>query len=97
MFVQQINFATDDRDGLLALADEWSADALGSGTALRGGLGADTDRPGHYSWIVYFDSAEAAGQNSDRPETAAFAERFSAMCTEGPTFTNLDIVRRWPE
>lgn len=32
-------------------------------------------------------------RNSGMPETAAFAERLSALCTSGPTFRNLDVVR----
>jgi hypothetical protein len=31
--------------------------------------------------------------NSARPETAAFAEKLSALCTSGPAFHNLDLVR----
>ncbi len=97
MFIQQINYVTDDPDGVLALAAEWADDSINKGTVVRTGIGADVDKPGHFSWIVYFDSAEAARQNSERPETAAFSERFAAMCTESPTFRNLDLVRRWPE
>lgn len=96
MFVQQINFATDDPDGVLALAAEWADDAVNLGNVVRTGIGADADHPGHYAWIVYFESADAARHNSGRPETTAFSERFAAMCTEGPTFRNLEIVRHWP-
>ncbi len=96
MFVQQIDFATADTEGVLALAAEWAEDAMGKGAVAQTGIGADVDDPGHFVWMVYFESAEAARRNSDRPETAAFAERFTAMCTEDPTFRNLDVVRRWP-
>lgn len=96
MFVQQINFATDDPEGMVALADEWAEDAMSKGTVVRTGLGADIDHPGHFVWIVYFESEEAARQNSERPETADFSARFAAMCSDGPTFRNLDIVRHWP-
>ena len=96
MFIQQISFATDDLDAVLALAADWAADATTNGTVRRTRIGADVDKPGRYVWIVDFESAAAAQQNSDRPETAAFSERFSALCTEGPTFQNLDIVRQWP-
>lgn len=96
MFVQLIDFATAEPDTMLALADEWANDAVRDGTAVRTGIGADRERPGHYTWIVYFDSAETAQKNSDRPETAAFSARFSALCTEGPAFRNLDVVGHWP-
>lgn len=97
MFVQQISFATDDPDRMFALAEEWATDAMSDGTVLRTGIGADRDHPGRYQWIVYFESADTARQNSDRAETAAFSARFSELCSDGPTFTNLDIVRHWPQ
>jgi hypothetical protein len=31
--------------------------------------------------------------NSALPETAAFAEKLSALCVSGATFRNLDVVR----
>lgn len=96
MFVQQIDFATDDLDAMLALADQWAADAMGEGTVLRTELTEDRDDPGHYEWLVEFESAETAQTNSDRPETAAFSSRFAALCTEGPTFRNLEVLRAWP-
>ena len=94
MFVQQINFATDDGEAMMALATEWGHDAVQNGTVVGEHLGADTDHPGQYCWMVMFESAEAAQQNSDRPETAAFSARFSELCSDGPTFRNLEIVER---
>jgi hypothetical protein len=71
-------------------------DATTKGTVVRTDIGVDAETPGRHVWSVQFGSAESAQQNSDRPETAAFSERFSALCTEGPTFQNLDVVRSWP-
>jgi hypothetical protein len=34
-------------------------------------------------------------QNSDRPETSAFAARMADLCDGPPTFYNLDIVQTW--
>ena len=96
MFVQMIECATDDAEGLVDLVEEWSADALGAGTALRGELGRDSNDPSRFVLVVHFESAEAAQENSDRPETAGYAERFGALCTDGPTFRDLTIVRSWP-
>ena len=95
MFVQQINFSADDTDAVIALAGQWADDAINNGTVLRTGLTADLDQPGQYAWIVYFESAEAAQQNSERPETAEFATRFAELCTNGPEFRNLDVVAMW--
>jgi hypothetical protein len=44
---------------------------------------------------VWFESAEAAGENSERPETDAFATEFAAMCTDGPTFRDFDVVESY--
>ena len=96
MFVQQINFATDDPEGVLALAEEWAADAVDNGTVLNTDFGVDADNPGQHVWMVHFETAESAQQNSDRPETGKLAARFSAMCSEGPAFRNIEVIRRWP-
>ena len=96
MFVQLIECATDDAEGLVAVANEWSADAIGTGTCLRGEFGRDSNDPSRFVMLAYFESAEAAQENSDRPETAAYAERFGALCTDGPSFRDLTIVSSWP-
>jgi hypothetical protein len=41
--------------------------------------------------IVFFDSFEAAMQNSQLPETQASAEKFAAL-TQGMSFIDLDVV-----
>jgi len=38
------------------------------------------------------ESAEAAEENSTRPETGAFAEQFASLCSDGPTYRELDVV-----
>jgi hypothetical protein len=40
-----------------------------------------------------WDASYEAAANSTLPETAAFAERLSALCVSGPMFRNLDVVR----
>ena len=56
----------------------------------------DRDNPRHYMTIVEFPSYEAAMANSQRPETSAMAEQLKAMCTKGPTFTNLEVKMDLP-
>jgi quinol monooxygenase YgiN len=51
----------------------------------------DRDNPRHYMTIVEFPSYEAAMANSQRPETDAMAKDLAALCTSGPSFTNLDV------
>lgn len=96
MFVQMIEFTCHDRRALEELADEWSSDAMGEGTVQRAVLGSRSEAGDRYVWIVYFESAEEARRNSERPETGGYADRLEAMCSEGPTFIDLDIVADWP-
>jgi quinol monooxygenase YgiN len=91
-FVQSIVFASERRDEVLELLERWSADATGNGTAVRGTLVEDRSSPGRFRMLVWFDSAEAAAENSDRSETGAFAQEFGALCSEGPEFQDLDVI-----
>ena len=40
---------------------------------------------------VWFESADAAAENSGRPETGAFSAEFAALCSEGPDFQEFDV------
>lgn len=91
-FVQAIAFETEKRDDVLALMGRWSADAIGNGTAQRGTMLEERSKPGSFIMSVWFESPEAAAENSARPETGAFAEQFSSLCTEGPEFREFDVV-----
>lgn len=91
-FIQSIEFASDRRDEILELLGRWSADAIGNGTAKRGTLAEDRADPGRFVMAVTFESAESAAENSDRPETGAFAEQFASMCSDGPSFREFDVV-----
>ena len=94
-FIQAIEFATERRDEALELMARWSADALEKGTAQRATMVEDRSAPGHYVTSVRFDSAESAAANSSRPETGKFAEQLSALCSEGPTFREFDVVETY--
>ena len=43
--------------------------------------------------VVEFPSYQEAMANSALPETTAFAQKLPALCSSGPTFRNLDLVR----
>ncbi len=64
---------------------------------LQAGLGRRCDAGDRYIWIVYFESAEEAGHNSERSETGGYSQRLQTMCSEGPTFVDLEIFARWPD
>lgn len=95
VFIQAIEFATERREEALELMGRWSADAMGNGTAQRATMVEDRSAPGHFITSVRFESAESAAENSNRPETSAFAEQFSALCSEGPTFREFDVVETY--
>ena len=94
-FIQSFEFASEQRDEILEVMGRWSADAIGNGTAQGGTMAEDRSAPGRYIMAVSFESPEAAAQNSDRPETGAFAEEFAALCSDGPTFREFEVVETY--
>lgn len=95
-FVQIIEFTTSRIDEVLKLTEEMQTQR-DAGTARRGTLTADRDQPNHYVSVVEFDSYESAMENSNRPETGAFASRMAALCDGPPTFHNLDVLETWQD
>ena len=92
-FIQSMDFATERRDEILEVMGRWSADAIGNGTAQRATMNEDRSAPGRFVLVVWFESAEAAAENSSRPETGAFAEEFASLCSDGPEFREFDVVQ----
>ena len=90
-FMQIVEYTTTRRDEMEALGKEWEADAQ-SHSAGRTITVADRDRPNTYMTIVEFPSYEEAMENSNRPETAAYAEKMMALCEGEVTFRNLDVI-----
>ena len=93
MFIQVIDFYTDNIDEGQKLVDEFREKTQGKRTATRGILTADRDNPGHYINLVFFPSYEAAMKNSELPETQELAGGLAKLTKEPPTFLNLDILR----
>jgi len=94
-FIQTIEFATDQHDEILEVMGRWSADAIGNGTAKRATMAEDRSTPGRFVMVVWFESPEAAAENSARPETGAFAEEFAALCSDGPAFREFEVVQTY--
>jgi quinol monooxygenase YgiN len=92
-FVQIIEMTTTKAAEVEELMNGWMAATEGRRSARRSLLTKDRDRPDTYVQVVEFPSYEEAMANSALPETAAFAEKLSALCTSGPAFRNLDLVR----
>jgi quinol monooxygenase YgiN len=93
MFVQLIELTTTKIAEIEQLSDEWMAATEGRRTARRSQLTKDRERPDTYLQVVEFPSYEAAMANSELPETSAFAARLAALCSSGPVFRNLDVLR----
>lgn len=92
-FVQTIEIRTSRIEEINQLMDEWLAGTDGERIPTRGLVTRDRDRDGTYIQIVEFPSYEKAMENSNRPDTTAFAERMGKLCDGPPVFRNLDVVR----
>lgn len=90
-YIQIMEFTTSRPDEVEALSDEWISKTEGRRTAQRGTMTRDRDRPDTYVQIVEFPSYEEAMANSNLPETAAFADRMSKLCSGPVLFRNLDV------
>ncbi|MEV6876821.1 hypothetical protein [Amycolatopsis sp. NPDC051128] len=92
-FVQTIEFNTTRIDELTSAMDAWLAETEGSRVPTRGVLTKDRDRADTYVQIVEFPSYEEAMENSNRPETTAFAKSMAELCDGPAVFRNLDVLR----
>ena len=93
-FIQVIDYESDRGEEIEALVEEWRAATEGRRSTSSSVTCRDRDRPDHYMTIVEFPSYEVAMENSNLPETGAFAARMTALCKGEPTFVNLDEIRR---
>jgi quinol monooxygenase YgiN len=91
-FMQIIEFRTSRIAEFEALENEWLEASKDWRTATRSVRTKDRDKPDTYLQIVEFPSFEKAQENSNRPETTAFAERLAKLCDSPPTFRNLDLL-----
>lgn len=90
-FVQIIEYKTSRIDDVRALVDKYRANIDGS-LAVRGTATEDRDRLNTYLNIIEFESWEQAQENSNKPETSAFAQEMAGLCDGPPTFYNLDVL-----
>lgn len=91
-FVQIIEFRTSRIDEGRSHVDEYLAKTEGKRTATRGVLCQDRNDPEHYFNLVFFDSYEAAMENSKLPETNELNQKMMALGDGQPTFHDLDII-----
>lgn len=91
-FVQIIHVRTSSIEEVRRLGEEYGQATEGRRTVQRHLLCQDRDRPGTYLNLVFFDSYEAAMENSDLPETREFAARLASLLETEPEFINLDVI-----
>jgi hypothetical protein len=91
-FVQIIEFRTSKITEMQGVADEWEKATEGKRQARRRVLCEDRDNPGRYFNVVFFDSYDAAMENSAMSETDAFSNRMMGFADGPPTFYNLDVI-----
>lgn len=90
-FVQIMRFRTADFDTLNKLTEQYRSDTAGRSTYTSEVLGRDLDTD-EYVVIVTFPSRDAADINNTLPETAAMAEKMGTFTTEGPSFSNVEVI-----
>ncbi len=91
-FVQIIEMHTKNYDELQVLGDEFFAATEGKRTLQRSFVTRDRNDPDRYLILAFFDSYESAMENSNLPETAAFAEKQMPLLDGPPTFYDLDVI-----
>ena len=95
-FVQVIEYETDRPDEIMALGENQRSEMPDAPEGFRVTITRDRENPNRYFTIVEFPSYEDAMANSALPETDAFAQQLTALCTSGPRYYNLDVVATMP-
>jgi hypothetical protein len=91
-FIQIIELRTKNYDEIQKLSEEYDAATEGRRTVKQSFITRDHNDPDRYMILVFFDSYESAMENSNLPETAAFAEKQIALLDGPPTFFDLDVL-----
>ena len=92
-FIQIIELRSKNYDELQAIGDEFFAVTDGKRTLQRSVVARDRNDPDRYFILAFFDSYESAMENSNLPETAAFAEKQMPLLDGPPSFFDLDVIQ----
>jgi len=96
-FSQHVVVWTEDPEALRALFEDWNTnDATAAPGFLGGRLLAFRDKPGRYVIQADFESWALAQENSDRPETAKWAEQLNQIIADEPKYEDLDVLAEFP-
>jgi hypothetical protein len=91
-FVQIIEWKSSKIDEMRAVGDEWDKATEGKRTVTRRIIAENRDDPGRFMIFAFFDSYEAAMENSNLPETDALSKKMMSLADGPPTFYNLNVV-----
>jgi quinol monooxygenase YgiN len=92
-FIQTVSFSSSRFDEMQKLMDEWSAaQPAPSPGFVSTKLLRDRDRENAFMVIAEFESYEAAMENSNKPETTAYAKRMGELTDGPPTYGNYDVL-----
>ena len=91
-FVQIIECRTTQFDKIQRLEDEWRAATEGKRTLRRSIVVRDRTDPERHLILAFFDSYEAAMENSNLPETSGPSEKQAALLDGAVTFQDLDVI-----
>ena len=91
MFVQVIQGRTSDSGQVRAQLDKWVKEVAPGAVGWLGTTSGVTE-DGRVIALARFESAEAAQQNSDRPEQSAWWEGMAAVFSDEPVFHNSSSV-----
>ena len=79
-------------DKIQQLEDEWRAATEGKRTLRRSIVVRDRTDPERHLILAFFDSYEAAMENSNLPETSEFSQKQAALLDGPLTFQDLDVI-----
>lgn len=91
-FVQLMEYTTTRQDEVRRVTEEWESATSGKRTARRVVMSTRHDQPDRYCVLVFFDSYDAAMENSRLPETDQFATRLRELVDGEVSFLDLDVV-----
>ena len=92
-FIQIMEATTSAPEAMFSADKEWEEATEGRRTARRSIVTRDRNNPDRYVVIVFFDSYESAMENSQLPETQAFAAKMAAALDGPMVFHDLDVVQ----
>lgn len=91
-FIQTISFTSTRIEDLQRISEDFDRNNPSAPGFVGVKILKDRDHENAYLLIAEFETYELAMENSNRPETDAFAKQMAALVEGGPEFGNYDVV-----